>query len=105
MKLIEMNSDHRDVCVCLKCRPVCRGRYTKEEWDALVANSRCKHCDRVATSHAGSHWHAGDVLAAGACPIRSLGREGVRSLTFEVGDGMIAASEARTHSSEYVFEE
>lgn len=104
MTLIEMNSDHREYCVCLKCRPVCRGRYTKEEYSALNRDNVCKHCGCYGSRHANSSWHAGAVLAAGACRMDSLFIRGVRTTKFMVGDGFISDNSAQKYSSEYVYE-
>ena len=102
---MDMNSNHRECCVCFKCRPTPRSRYTKQEWepDIAVSDGYCRYCRKHRSYHANSHWHAGNVLAAGACDMGALIRNGVRSLRFEIGGDGISDRAAQAYSSEYVY--
>lgn len=103
--LVTLNSNHLDNCVCFGCRPPHRGRYTKEEWRKIHdLDKPCKHCKEYPGAHAGDHWMAGDVMPAGACHVRDLKANGIRSNAFTKGGGGVSDVAAQRHSSEYVYE-
>ncbi len=102
----EMNFNHLQCCKCFQCRPPCRPRYSKEEWDDLDSgdkNKRCRHCGQHGSGyHAGSHWEADGVTAAGSCKADRLRERGIRPKIFATGT--MGNSTAMLYSSNYVFD-